>query len=171
MKYSLCARAALLLGLFSCVNASAGFLRDEEPAAGPKDESAVVLPPAPKKEDLLRYDVSASSTMSFAVDAKSISVADDDTVRFTSVITSPNGASNVSYEGVRCKTAERKLYASGRPDGSWNAFPEAAWKRISNAGANSYHATLLQDFFCDGDSVAGKAAAIADRLKRKKPVR
>ena len=171
MKMNLLARAALLLGLFSCVNASAGFLRDDEPATEPREESAVVLPAAPKKDDLLRYDVSASSTMSFAVDAKSLSVTDDGVVRFTSVIVSPSGASNVSYEGVRCRTAERKLYASGRPDGSWNAFPDATWKRISSAGSNSYHATLLQDFFCDGDSVAGKAPAIVERLKRKKPVR
>ena len=109
--------------------------------------------------------------MSFAVDTTSISIADDDTVRFTSVITSASGASNVSYEGIRCKTAERKLYASGRPDGSWNAFPDAAWRRISSAGANSYHATLLKEFFCDGEAVAGKVPAMIERLKRKKPIR
>ena len=171
MKLTSLARAALLLGLFSCVNASAGLLRDEEPPAEPKEESAVVLPAAPKTADLLRYEVSAASTMSFAVDAKSIAIADDDTVRFTSVITSPSGAMNVSYEGIRCKTAERKLYASGRADGSWNAFPDAAWKRISSAGSNSYHATLLKDFFCDGDGIAGKVPAMVERLRRKKPVR
>lgn len=171
MKISLPARAALLLCLFAGANASAAFLRDDEPPAEPKEESAVVLPGAPKKDDLLRYEVSATSTMSFAVDAKSLSVGNDDIVRFTSVITSPSGAMNVSYEGLRCYTGERKLYASGRPDGSWNAFPDAAWRPVSSAGANSYHATLMKDYFCDGNAVAGKAPAIVERLKRKKTLR
>ena len=42
MKLTSLARAALLLGLFSCVNASAGLLRDEEPPAEPKEESAAL---------------------------------------------------------------------------------------------------------------------------------
>ncbi len=171
MNAALIARAALLLNLVVCANASAGLLRDDEPAAEPKEESAVVLPPAPKKEDLLRYEVSATSSMRFALDARSVSIADDDVVRFTSVITSASGVENVSYEGIRCKSGERKLYASGRPDGSWNAFPNADWRRISSGGANSYHATLLQEFFCDGDTVAGKVPMMVERLRRKKPVR
>lgn len=165
------ARLALMLTLLSCVNASAGLLRDDEPPAEPREESAVVLPAAPKKEDLLRYEVSATSSMRFAIDAKSVSVVDDDIVRFTSVITSDSGASNVSYEGIRCKSEERKLYASGRSDGSWNAFPDPEWRPLSKAGANSYQATLMKDFFCDGGTVAGKAPAMVERLKRNKPLR
>jgi hypothetical protein len=161
----------LVLSLLSVLNASAGFLRDEEPTTEPKEESAVSLPAAPKSDELLRYEVSGSSTMRFALDPKSISIADGNTVRFTSVITSPSGVSNISYEGIRCKTAERKLYASGRPDGSWNAFPDAAWRRISSAGANSYQATLLKEFFCDGEAVAGKVPAMVERIRRSKPLR
>jgi hypothetical protein len=50
-------------------------------------------------------------------------------------------------------------------------LPDAEWRRISSAGANSYQATLFRDFFCDGDTVAGKAATIVDRIRRKKPLR
>lgn len=164
-------RAALLLAMLSCVNASAGLLRDDEPPAEPREESPVVLPPAPKAQELLRYEVGATSSMTFAVDAKSISIADGDVVRFTSVITSDSGAANVSYEGIRCNSAERKLYASGRPDGSWNAFPAPDWRPVPKAGANSYQAALMKDFFCDGGTVAGKAATIVDRMKRKRPLR
>ena len=78
---------------------------------------------------------------------------------------------NISYEGIRCKTAERKLFATGRPDGSWNTLPAAEWRRISGTGANSYQATLSRDFFCDGDAVAGKAATIVDRIRGKKLLR
>jgi len=109
--------------------------------------------------------------MTFAIDAKSVSVGDDQIVRYSSVITSPSGAMNISYEGIRCKTAERKLFATGRPDGIWNTLPDAEWRRISSASTNSYQATLFRDFFCDGDTVAGKAATIVDRIRRKKPLR
>ena len=170
MKLSRLTHCTLLITFFYCANASAGFLSDDEPVEA-REESAVVLPAAPKKEDLLSYAVGPNSTMNFMIDAKSISIADNTTVRFTSVITSSGGASNVSHEGIRCKSAERKLYASGRPDGNWNAFPEATWRQISSVGANSYHATLYREYFCDGDSVAGKVATIVDRLRRKKPLR
>jgi hypothetical protein len=170
MKLYRLRRSALLITFLFCANASAGFLSDDEPVEA-REEGAVVLPAPPKKEDLLRYDVSTNSTMNFTIDANSVSIADNTIVRFTSVITSASGAVNISHEGIRCKSAERKLYASGRPDGSWNSFPEATWRKISSIGANSYPATLLKEYFCDGESVAGKATTIVDRLRRKRPIR
>jgi len=50
-------------------------------------------------------------------------------------------------------------------------FDFALTRTISSAGANSYHATLLKDFFCDGEMVAGKVPTIVDRMKRKKPLK
>jgi hypothetical protein len=171
MNKSLLKYLLMPLMLLAGANASAGLLRDDDAPAQPAEESALQLPPAPKQDDLLRYDVSAASTMNFMIDAKSVSITDTYVVRYTSVITSPSGATNISYEGVNCKTAERKLYASGRPDGSWNAFTEASWKPLSNAGAIRYPVTLMQDYFCNGETVAGKVATIVERLKRKKPMR
>ncbi len=171
MSASLLKYLLMPLMLLAGENASAGLLRDDDAPALPAEESALQLPPAPKQDDLLRYDVSAASTMNFMIDAKSVSITDTHVVRFTSVITSPSGATNISYEGVNCKTAERKLYASGRPDGSWNVFTEASWKPLSSAGAIRYPVTLMQDYFCSGETVAGKLATMVERLKRKKPMR
>jgi hypothetical protein len=162
---------ALVLGCCWSVSAGAGLLSDDENKAPPKEESALVLPAPPKSENLLRYAVGASASMIFTIDAKSVSVGDDEIVRYSSVITSPSGAMNISYEGIRCKTAERKLFATGRPDGSWNTLSAAEWRRISSVGANSYQATLSKDFFCDGDTVAGKAATIINRIRGKKLLR
>jgi hypothetical protein len=164
-------RLVLVLGCCWSVSANAGLFSDNESPTPPKEESALALPAPPKSDDLLRYTVGAGASMTFAIDPKSVSVGDDQIVRYSSVITSSSGASNISYEGIRCKTAERKLFATGRPDGSWNTLPDAEWRRISSAGANSYQATLFRDFFCDGDMVAGKAATIVDRIRRKKPLR
>jgi len=133
-------------------------------------ESAVTLPPAPAKDKLLRYYVSPTATMEFAVDPKSVSVSDRVIVRFTSVIRSPSGATNVSHEGIRCDTLERRLYATGRTDGSWAPASSDAWRPIGNVGANRYHAVLAQDYFCDAETVAGKAETIVERLRRQKPL-
>jgi hypothetical protein len=103
-----------------CTSVHAGLFSDDEDKAVPKEEVALALPAAPKADDLLRYTAGPGSSMTFAIDAKSVSVGDDQIVRFSSVITSNSGVANISYEGIRCKTAERKLYATGRPDGSWN---------------------------------------------------
>lgn len=161
----------LVLGCCWSVSASAGLFSDNDNQTPLKEEGALALPAQPKSDDLLRYTVGAGASMTFAIDAKSVSVGDDQIVRYSSVITSPSGAMNISYEGIRCKTAERKLFATGRPDGTWNALPNAEWRRISSAGANSYQATLFRDFFCDGDTVAGKAATIVDRIRRSKSLR
>jgi hypothetical protein len=87
-------------------------LSDDENKAPPKEESALALPAPPKSDDLLRYTVGAGASMTFAIDAKSVSVGDDQIVRYSSVITSTSGAINISYEGIRCKTVERKLFAT-----------------------------------------------------------
>ena len=171
MKTMALRRLALVLSCCWSFNVTAGLLSDDENKAPPKEESALVLPAPPKSEDLLRYTVGASASMTFAVDAKSVSVGDDQIVRYSSVIISSSGAKNISYEGIRCTTAERKLFATGRADGSWNTLPDAEWRQISSAGANSYQATLFKEFFCDGESVAGKTSTIIDRIRRKKPLR
>ena len=134
-------------------------------------ESAVTLPAAPKKENLLAFNPNASGTMKFAIDAKSLSVEKDDVVRYTLVISSAAGASNVSYEGIRCKTMEKKAYAFGQADGNWSVAKRDTWDAIADGRVNRQHITLAQDFFCDGSRVAGKAEAIIERIRRNRPLK
>ncbi len=147
--------------------ADAAFPDDEQPAE--LVESPLVLPAPPSTNQLLRYEVSPTATMEFAVDARSVSVTDRVVVRFTSVISSPGGAVNVSHEGIRCDTFEKKLYSTGRSDGKWTPASNDSWRPIRNVGANSYHAALATDYFCNGGAAAGTAEAIVERLRRKKP--
>ena len=136
-----------------------------------EDAAPLVLPAAPAKENLLPFYVSATTTMNFAIDALSVNVTPDGVVRFTLMITSAEGARNISHEGIRCKTAERKLYATGSADGSWSASRNVAWDQIRNIGANRQYAALFTDYFCDFGSVAGNAAAIVKRIRQKKALR
>lgn len=136
-----------------------------------KAESPVVLPAPFQKNNLLSFYVSPTTTLDFAVDAKSVSVTEEGIVRFVLVVTSQSGASNISYEGVRCSTGERKLYAVGQTNGSWTAARRDVWETIIDRGINRQHAALAKDYFCETGMVAGKAEVIVDRLRKKKALR
>jgi hypothetical protein len=136
-----------------------------------KAESPVVLPAPFQKNNLLSFYVSPTTTLDFAVDAKSVSVTEEGIVRFVLVVTSQSGASNISYEGIRCSTGERKLYAVGQTNGSWTAARRDVWETIIDRGINRQHAALAKDYFCETGMVAGKAEVIVDRLRKKKALR
>lgn len=163
----LLARVVFLLSVPMAVCAQ----ENPAPADQGEDTAPLVLPPAPAKDHLLPFYVSPNTTMSFAIDASSVSVTPDGVVRFTLVVSSTEGARNVSYEGMRCKTAEKKLYATGVADGSWSASRNDSWSRIRDVGANRHHAALFNDYFCDLGSVAGSPAAIIKRMRQKKTLR
>jgi hypothetical protein len=78
-------------------------------------ELPLQLPAAPKGAELLEFDSGRRTTLRFFVDPASLTVGADGIVRFTVVIRGEGAASNVSYEAIRCKTRERKVYAYGRP--------------------------------------------------------
>jgi hypothetical protein len=144
---------------------------DADGAPAVWQESAVKLPAAPAKENLLSFNPNASGNMKFAIDAKSLTVEKDEVVRYTLVITSAAGASNVSYEGIRCKTMEKKAYAFGQADNNWSVAKRDTWDAIADGRVNRQHITLAQDFFCDGSRVAGKAENIIERIRRNRPLK
>ncbi|GAC1417652.1 MAG: hypothetical protein NVSMB6_19780 [Burkholderiaceae bacterium] len=139
-----------------------GFEDEEKPW----QEVGAQLPPLPADGDLLPFDVSASATQRFAVDGKSISVGSDGVVRFTLVTSSRDGAKNVSFEGIRCATRERKIYALGHGDGTWSQARRSEWHPIVYNAANRQEAALAQEYFCSNTTVAGNATDMARRLQR-----
>jgi hypothetical protein len=145
--------------------AQANFEEDFDDADKPWQEIAVQLPPLPAPEDMVELFVSATATQTFAVDAKSVSVGADGVVRYTLVAVSQGGVRNVSYEGIRCQSFEKKLYAFGHADGTWSRSRSDQWQRIRSNAANRQHAALAKDYFCDGLMVAGSGADIVRRLK------
>lgn len=119
-------------------------------------EIDVRFPAPPKQEDLVAFYVSAATDNRFFVDSSSISVGADGVVRYTLVVVTPGGAKNVSFEGMRCETRERRLYAFGRADGTWSKARGNQWERVKEAVSNRHHAALFQEFFCpDGVIVRG----------------
>ena len=132
-------------------------------------EISLQLPPAPKAENLLAFY--KNGNQSFSLDAKSLSVASDGSIRYTLVSSSSSGAKNISYEGLRCQTAEKKLYAFGRTDGTWSRSRRNQWDPISSTDFNKQHITLALEYFCEGKTNAGKADQILGRMTRNQPMK
>lgn len=133
-------------------------------------ELAVQLPAAPAEANLLSFYVSPTATQTFAIDTKSITVGADGVIRYTLVATGSAGARNISYEGIRCESFEKKLYAFGQADGSWSRARRDQWERIVTGTANSHHARLAQDYFCQNLTVAGSATDILQRIRSRRPL-
>lgn len=170
-KKAFIAPGALLLAL-ACHSgvtfAKSDFEEDFEDQEKPWQEVATQLPAAPKPENLLPFYVSPTATQSFAIDAQSLSLGADGVIRYTLVATSEAGARNVSYEGIRCATYERKLYAFGHPDGSWSRARRDQWERINSNTPNRHHAALAKDYFCLEKTVAGTAEEMVKRIRTKR---
>ena len=159
--------------LLSCaIVCTAGHAQSLPPNSGfdeeekPWQEIAAKLPPLPVEADLVAFDVSTTATQQFAVDEKSIAVGSDGVVRYTLVTISRAGAKNISYEGIRCASAERRIYALGHADGTWSQARRSEWQPIVNNAANRQQAALKQEYFCSNTAVAGNAADMARRLRR-----
>lgn len=115
----------------------------------PWEEIAVQLPPYPKDQNLVPFEVSSATSNKFMIDTASISIGKDQVARYTVVIESPRGARTVNYEGLRCDTMERKIYAFGQDDGKWAENKRASWELIKARSLLSYHKALYEDVFCD----------------------
>ena len=141
---------ALLLMLPLSAYAEWGKFDFEFEADKPWVEVAAQLPPPPKAENLIEFNVSSATRNRHFIDAASISVGEDKVVRYTVVIEAAGGARNVSFEGMRCATGERRLYAYGQPDGSWSKARNANWEGIKMRSLLSYHKALYESHFCPG---------------------
>jgi hypothetical protein len=86
------------------------------------------------------------------------------------VSSSPAGAKNVSYEGIRCETFEKKSYAFARADGTWARSRRDQWEPIVRNAANRQHGALATDFFCESKSIAGNRETILQRLRGNQPI-
>jgi hypothetical protein len=127
------------------------------------------LPPKPVDADLVGFAVSGATSYRFGIDPKSLTIGTDDVFRYTLVAISPQGARNVSYEGIRCQTDQRKIYAIGRPDGTWVRSRNAAWTKIEEVGNNRQHAALEKEYFCPESYAARSPKEIIDRMKIRSP--
>lgn len=125
----------------------AGLFSDADPDW---KEGPYTMPSAPRESKLREFFVSSASPNRFLIDEDSLVVSDDGVVRYVLVIRSPGGASNVTFEGIRCAAGAWRIYASGRAGGEWSAARDANWQPIVDTTYNRVRAALAKDHFCDG---------------------
>ena len=106
-------------------------------------EEELALPAYPARGNLVEFGVAGADGFQFFVDRESVAVGRDGVVRYVLVARSPEGAENVTYEGLRCASAEQRVFALGRRDGSWS-MARSAWRPL----ATPRHVTLYREYFC-----------------------
>jgi len=133
------------------------------------------IPPYPGDADLLRFEAGGASPHRFFIDAKSLSIGEDGVVRYTLVVKTAGGATNVTFEGVRCDERQQKVYALGHSGGSWTRARNPQWRRIVYQETNNQHGVLFANFLCSGTgnnrTPAKNAAEVVQRLKYGPPPR
>ena len=140
---------------FACSLATAsGF--DDEFDEKPWAEVEVQLPAYPEDANLIQFRVGAVEDTQYFIDSDSLSVGEDGVVRYVALVVSSSGARNVSFEGMRCTTAERRLYAFGRADRTWSKARNAQWLRI-RGGSNNHVVELFANYFCRSGGVVSNA--------------
>jgi CNP1-like family len=138
-----------------------------------KEEKVDTLPPLPNNDDLLPFEVSKQTSLVFAIDPKSISIGKEDhVIRYTVVITSPSGARNVRYEGLRCDAGERwRMYAAVDEDGTgWDRDTNTDWDAVEENQFNAYHAALAHDYLCYFQTPYGTAKSMAQNIRYKRTI-
>jgi len=170
-RHSAC--ALLAAAALAVLEAAAQELPMRDPAADvidfgekPFQENKIVLPAAPKPESLIRFDAGpARRGFEHFVDRDSLAVGEDGVIRYVLVVKSDMGAENRTYEGIRCATRERRVYAYGRRDGSWMEPRDAEWKKIGMPSLEGPIYVLYNDFFCPGRQAVGSAGEAIAALK------
>lgn len=115
-------------------------------------EQATELPSYPEDDNLIEFQVTRpNAAFRYYIDADSLSYNPaDGIVRYTVVIRSQRGASNVAFEGMRCTTTEYKTYAFGNGKGELvqpRRKPE--WKPILKDSYTRYRNDLYEFYFCN----------------------
>ena len=106
------------------------------------------IPPYPQEGNLVPVDVGRAQGHRYYVDAASVSRGEDGVMRYTIVVKASGGATNVSFEGMRCETREHKVYALGRTDGSWVRARNPKWARLAYSDTAPHQGMLFRDYFC-----------------------
>jgi hypothetical protein len=139
-------------------NIKSDWEREHEVQLAKEKQDDFVLPPYPRKPQLLGFRTTPTSAFRFFIDAPSISV-EGGVVRYVLFARSEQGAENVSYEALRCANGEVRIYAVGR-DGHWSGRP-GDWR-----SPLPWHRVLAAEYFCPVKDAIRNPKEGIDNLQR-----
>ena len=136
----------------------------EAPGAG-WQETLIDLPPFPRAQDLIpvRADT-GDADYTYYIDVNSVSLTADRVLRYTIILQSAAGASNIIYEGIRCATDEVKIFAYGTKDGRFERMAQPKWIYVHTKGVLGYRTSLVETYVCDDTGWAMDSDAVLERL-------
>jgi len=119
--------------------------------AKPWQEGSVNIPPYPQADDLIKVEVDrVDMPFDFYLDSKNISYSEKEgLIRYTVVIKSDSGASNVLFEGIRCEKREYRTYAYGTYEKSFVKARISEWKYINENGFMAHRYNFFQHYMCN----------------------
>jgi len=121
-------------------------------------------PPPLRTSGLIPIEVPGTS-LRFGVDPASITIGKDDVVRYVVVATSPSGAVNGIYEGIRCGKGEVKVYARHNPSSGWVAAKGSDWQDVYKTTNSRYSLAIARGGACQENAPNTSPAQIAMDLK------
>jgi hypothetical protein len=146
----------------------AGPLFPDEPETTPTGivvDELPAPPPFPKAGELRPVNLGRLGSFDYLVDPASISVQPGGIVRYTLVARS-TGATNVSFEALSCGSRERRVYALGRPDGTWATARISQWLRIDSGTASLPYVELARSYFCPNRAAVKTSQEAIDAVNR-----
>lgn len=159
------AKALVLAALVVCAGASAQIIEEDLDWR----ESAVPAPPAFDVKRLIRLESPPGSSLSFGVDPATLSVTPEGIVRYVVVASSPGGAQNVMYEGIRCTTGQHRVYARYSTQGGWSKVLEEDWKSLFGSPATRHALNFARAGACTGRAASQSASEIVRTLNAVRP--
>ena len=137
-----------------------------QPEEAPAWQEAQVTAPASfSTEAVTAFVLDAQSSMRLGIDPKTLTVDPDGVVRYVLVAKSSQGALNVLYEGIRCATAEVKVYARWDNVSSWNTSGKAEWEPLAFRGTTRRAMQMARGGVCEGKVPNGTPARILRALQ------
>ena len=128
-------------------------------------ESAVAAPPAFDVNRLLYIESPFSSTLKFGVDPQTLFITPEGVVRYVMVAQGQGGAQNVFYEGIRCNTAEYRLYARHSPEKGWSTTSDSDWQPLKGSAATRHALLLAKAAICSGAAPTTPVSTIVRALR------
>lgn len=150
----------------ACVLLSCGVsaqLRDADPDW---KEYEIPAPPAFRADRAIALEMPRHISVRVGVDPQTVRITGDGIVRYVVVATSSGDSINASYEGIRCLTAEVKVYSRFGSNGTWRPVAEPQWKPLNGNQPSPHALVFARQGACDGRAATGGTVAeIVSRLK------
>ena len=143
-------------------------LFDDTPAEWKEVEAP--LPAFPSDRTLVQVQVGTRDSHRYYIDGSSVALGKDGVMRYTAVVKTLGGATNVSFEGIRCDTRERKIYAVGRSDGTWAPARDPKWRWIERTMGPPVYYSLWREYFCAERKRPTPPQRAVDAIKRGTPL-